>query len=53
MYDTLHLSYDVTAKRNHKAVYMERFHHFINEIYIIAYNDRNTLGIFVEAGMTT
>ena len=53
MCDVLNLNYNVLAKRNHKGLTMEHFHHFLNKSITIAAEDRGTNNIFVPAGIST
>ena len=51
MCDALSQNYDVLAKRNHKGLTVEYFHHFSNKSVTIAAEDRGTNEIFVPAGI--
>ena len=51
-WDAFYLRYGVAAKRNHKVVSVERCHRFLNKAHTMASNDRDTVGMFVEAGIT-
>ena len=53
MYDCLTINYEVVAKRNHKSVLVEIFYRFLNKSVTIASNDRDTVSIFAESGITT
>jgi len=53
MCKTLKISFHPVAKRNHKAVGVERYHKFLNHSQTIATEQRGTPEIFVECGMTT
>ena len=52
MCDALHLRYDIVAKRNCTVVSMDRFHRSLNKAQTIAPNDRDTVRVFTEAGIT-
>ena len=51
MWHSLHLNYEVLAKRNHKGLSVEHFHRFLNKSVTIAAEDRGTIDIFVPAGI--
>jgi len=53
MCEILKLRFHPVAKRNHKAVGVERFHKFLNHAQKIGAEERGTPGAFVEIGMTT
>jgi len=53
MCEVLKLRFHPVAKRNHKAVGVERFHKFLNHAQKIGTEERGTSGAFVEIGMTT
>lgn len=53
MCETLNLRFHLVAKRNHKAVGVERFHKFLNHAQKIGTEERGTSAAFVEIGMTT
>ena len=46
MCDVLSLNYDVMAKRNHKGLTVEHFHHLLNKSVAIAAEDRGTNEFF-------
>ena len=48
----LNIRFHLVAKRNHKAVGIERFHKFLNHAQKIATEERGTPAAFVECGMT-
>jgi len=52
MCKALKLRFHPVAKRNHKAVGVERFHKFLNHAQTIATEQRGTPEIFVECAMT-
>ena len=47
----LNLNYDILAKRNHKGLSVESFHHFLYTNGIIVAEERNTIDIFVPTGI--
>ena len=49
----LNIRCHVVAKRNHKAVGVERFHRFLNHSQRICSEERGTPATFVECGLTT
>jgi hypothetical protein len=49
----LNIRCHVVAKRNHKAVGVERYHRFLNHAQRICAEERGTPASFVECGMTT
>ena len=49
----LNIKCHVVAKRNHKAVGVERFHRFLNHSQRICAEERGTPASFVECGLTT
>ena len=49
--DALQLKYECVAKRNHKAVLLEKFNWFLKKAVIIAIGDRKTLGYFTKTGI--
>ena len=53
MCKALVIRFHPVAKRNHKAVGVERYHRFLNHSQKIATEQRRTSEIFVECGMTT
>lgn len=52
MCDAPHLCYKFSTKRNHKAISAEQFNHFLNKAQNLATNNRATVGIFIESGIT-
>ena len=53
MCKALNLRFHVVAKRNHKAVGVERFHKFLNHATTIAAEERGSAAIFVECAIAT
>jgi len=53
MCKALSLRFHAVAKRNHKAVGVERYHKFLNHAQTIVTEQRGTSESFVECGMTT
>ena len=53
MCNKLNIKFHVVAKRNHKAVGVERFHKFLNKAQNISTEERGTSEPFVEIGMAT
>lgn len=51
MCKSLHINFDILAKGNHKALFVKKFHRFINKDTTIAVEDNNTNDIFVAAGV--
>ena len=49
----LNIKCHVVAKRNHKAVGVERYHRFLNHSQRICSEERGTPASFVECGLTT
>ena len=49
----LNIRFHTVAKRNHKAVGVERYHKFLNHAQRISTEQRKTSAAFVEIGMTT
>ena len=49
----LNIKFHVVAKRNHKAVGVERFHKFLNHSEKISTEERGTSEAFVEVAMAT
>ena len=47
----LNIRFHLVAKRNHKAVGIERFHKFLNHAQTIAIEERETSAAFVECGI--
>jgi len=53
MCETSNLRFHLVAKRNHKAVGVERFHKFLNHAQKIGTEERGTSAALVEIGMKT
>ena len=53
MCEKLNIKFHPVAKRNHKAVGVERFHKFLNRAQTISSEERNTSSAFVECAYTT
>ena len=53
MCNKLNIKFHIVAKRNHKAVGVERFHRFLNKAEEISTEKRCTSEPFVEIGMST
>ena len=53
MCNKLNIKFHIVAKRNHKAVGVERFHKFLNKAQKISTEERGTSEPFVEIGMAT
>ena len=52
MCDCVTINYQVVATYNHKGVSIERFHRFLNKVGTIAFNDRDTVSMFVKVVIT-
>lgn len=53
MCNLLNIRFHQVAKRNHKAVGVERFHKFLNHAQTISTEERGTAAAFVECGLAT
>ena len=51
MCQALHLKYNIRAKRNHKGLSVENFHHLLNNCVAIAAEERGTTSILVPASI--
>ena len=53
MCSLLNIEGHVVARRNHRAVGVERYHRFLNHSARICSEERGTPAMFVECGLTT